>query len=174
MSLFAAFIIITLIWSRLIHYGYSNGARVPTLWIVLGPLGQSITAAGVLEAQAQLAVCALLASAMGVFAILYGVSVWGFAMLWAVPATALTFRTMRKKLPFSLTRWSFTFPIGVTITGTVRLALRTGPSRHFDGRVRLGTWRCSRGWWSRLERHTRRCVGDFSYPPLRGRTPRRC
>ena len=126
MSLLAAFIIITQIWSRLTYYGSSNGARVPTLWIVLGPLGQSITAAGVLGAQAHLAVSAKLASAMAVFAILYGVPVWGFAMLWAVLASALTLRTMRKKLPFSLAWWSFTFPVGVTVTGTIRLALQTG------------------------------------------------
>ena len=126
MSLLAAFIIITQIWSRLTYYGSSNGAKVPTLWIVLGPLGQSITAAWVLGAQAHLAVGAPLASAMGVFAILYGVPVWGFAMLWVVLASALTLRTMRKKLPFSLTWWSFTFPVGVTVTGTIRLAPQTG------------------------------------------------
>jgi C4-dicarboxylate transporter/malic acid transport protein len=126
MSLLAAFIMITLIWSRLTHYGSTDGARVPTLWIVLGPLGQSITAAGILGAEAHLAVSAPLASAMGDFAVLYGVPVWGFAMLWAVLASALTLRTMRKKLPFSLTWWSFTFPVGVTVTGTIRLALQTG------------------------------------------------
>jgi len=32
----------------LVHSGTSGGARVPTLWLVLGPLGQSITAAGAL------------------------------------------------------------------------------------------------------------------------------
>lgn len=126
MSLVAAFIIISMIWSRLAHFGSSNSARVPTLWIVLGPLGQSITAAGLLGAQAHLAVPEVLASAMSVFAILYGVPVWGFAMLWGVLAMALTLRTARDKLPFSLTWWSFTFPIGVTVTGTIRLAVQTG------------------------------------------------
>ena len=37
-----------MIWSRLALYGTSGTARVPTLWIVLGPLGQGITAAGLL------------------------------------------------------------------------------------------------------------------------------
>lgn len=125
MSLIAALIIITLIWSRLAHFGSSNSARVPTLWIVLGPLGQSITAAGLLGANAHLAVPAALASAMSVFGILFGVPVWGFAMLWAVIALSLTVRTIRSKMPFSLTWWSFTFPVGVTVTGTIRLALQT-------------------------------------------------
>jgi C4-dicarboxylate transporter/malic acid transport protein len=126
MSLIAAFIVITLIWSRLAHFGSSHSARVPTLWIVLGPLGQSITAAGLLGQQAHLAISAPLATAMKAFAVLYGVPVWGFAMLWAMIATALTLRTWRRRLPFALTWWSFTFPVGVTVTGTIRLADQTG------------------------------------------------
>lgn len=126
LSLIAALIVISMVWSRLAHFGTSNSGRVPTLWIVLGPLGQSITAAGLLGAQAHLAVPAVLASAMSVFAILYGVPVWGFAMLWAALALAINIRTAHNKLPFSLTWWSFTFPIGVTVTGTIRLAVQTG------------------------------------------------
>lgn len=126
MSLVAAFIIITMIWSRLAHFGSSQSARVPTLWIVLGPLGQSITAAGLLGEQAHLAVSAPLATAMEDFAVLYGVPVWGFAVLWGTIAAALTVRTWRRQLPFALTWWSFTFPVGVTVTGTIRLAAETG------------------------------------------------
>ncbi len=126
MSLIAAFIIITLIWSRLAHFGSSNSGRVPTLWIVLGPLGQSITVSGILGAQAHLAVSSTLATAMTAFAVLFGVPVWGFAMLWVVLAASLTLRTMRSRMPFSLTWWSFTFPVGVTVTGTIRLAVQTG------------------------------------------------
>lgn len=48
LSLFVAMIVISMIWSRLAHHGTSGTSRVPTLWIVLGPLGQSITAAGIL------------------------------------------------------------------------------------------------------------------------------
>ena len=51
LSLVASIIIITMVWSRLAHFGTSGTARVPTLWIVLGPLGQSITAAGLLGDQ---------------------------------------------------------------------------------------------------------------------------
>ena len=39
MSFFASLIIITLIWSRLAHFGSTGSVRVPTLWIVLGPSG---------------------------------------------------------------------------------------------------------------------------------------
>lgn len=125
MSLMASVIIITLIWSRLAHYGSSGTTRVPTLWIVLGPLGQSITAAGLLGANAHLAVDQQLATAFTLFAILFGVPIWGFAVLWTALATSLTVRTARKKLPFALTWWSFTFPVGTCVTGTSRLAVQT-------------------------------------------------
>jgi tellurite resistance protein TehA-like permease len=35
-------------------------------------------------------------------------------------------RTARQSLPFSLTWWSFTFPVGTVVTGTSGLAARTG------------------------------------------------
>lgn len=126
LSLVASLIIITMVWSRLAHFGTSGTARVPTLWIVLGPLGQSITAAGLLGANAALAVDSRLADGMGVFAILYGVPVWGFAVLWIALATALTIRTLRRGMPFALTWWSLTFPVGTFVTGTTQLAVHTG------------------------------------------------
>lgn len=126
LSLIAALIIISLIWSRLAHYGTSGTARVPTLWIVLGPLGQGITAAGLLGTNAVLAAPADVAAGMNVFAILFGVPVWGFAVLWISLATALTVRTLRRGMPFALTWWSLTFPVGTFVTGTTQLAVHTG------------------------------------------------
>ncbi|MGI9124863.1 MAG: TDT family transporter [Mycobacterium sp.] len=126
LSLLAAFIILTMIWSRLVLYGTSGTARVPTLWIVLGPLGQSITAAGLLGHNAALAVDPEIAGAMNTFAILYGVPVWGFAVLWIALASALTVRTLRRGMPFALTWWSLTFPVGTFVTGTTQLAAHTG------------------------------------------------
>ncbi|HEX5253761.1 MAG TPA: TDT family transporter [Mycobacterium sp.] len=125
LSLVASLNIIAMIWSRLTLYGTSGSARVPTLWIVLGPLGQSITAAGLLGANAALAVDSELAEDLNAFAILYGVPVWGFAVLWIALATGLTVRTLRRGMPFALTWWSLTFPVGTFVTGTSQLAGHT-------------------------------------------------
>ncbi|WP_431230941.1 TDT family transporter [Mycolicibacterium psychrotolerans] len=125
LSLVAAFIIITLIWSRLALYGTSGTARVPTLWIVLGPLGQSITAAGLLGHVAATAVEPGLAEDLNAFAVIFGVPVWGFAMLWIALAASLTVRTLRRGMPFALTWWSLTFPVGTFVTGTAQLAVHT-------------------------------------------------
>jgi C4-dicarboxylate transporter/malic acid transport protein len=125
LSLVASLNIIAMIWSRLVLYGTSGSARVPTLWIVLGPLGQSITAAGLLGTHAALAVDQEIAEDMAGFAILYGVPVWGFAVLWIALATLLTVRTLRRGMPFALTWWSLTFPVGTFVTGTAQLAAHT-------------------------------------------------
>lgn len=126
MSLMGAMIIITLIWGRLAHSGTSGGARVPTLWLVLGPLGQSITAAGALGAVALTTVEQPIANSLNSLAILYGVPVWGFAVYWSILASFLTLRALRRKMPFALTWWAFTFPVGTCVTGTTQLALHTG------------------------------------------------
>jgi tellurite resistance protein TehA-like permease len=125
MSLVVSLIVITLIWSRLVHFGSSGSARVPTLWIVLGPIGQSITAAGGLGTAAATAVAAPLATSLDVFAVVYGVPMWGFIWLWLPIASLLTIRARRKQMGFALTWWSFTFPVGTCVTGTSQLALHT-------------------------------------------------
>jgi len=125
LSLVASLNIIAMIWSRLVLYGTSGSARVPTLWIILGPLGQSITAAGLLGTNATLAVDHEIAEDMRAFTILYGVPVWGFAVLWIALATSLTVRTLRRGMPFALTWWSLTFPVGTFVTGTAQLAAHT-------------------------------------------------
>jgi C4-dicarboxylate transporter/malic acid transport protein len=125
-SLFASVIIITLVWSRLVIYKTLPAVMVPTMWIVLGPLGQSVTAAGNLAKVAGLALPAPYPAGADVFALLYGAPAWGFAMAWLVIAASVTVRALRHGMPFGLTWWSFTFPVGTCVTGTIALAGRTG------------------------------------------------
>jgi C4-dicarboxylate transporter/malic acid transport protein len=124
-SLIASVIIITMLWSRLVTYRPGPAVMMPTMWIVLGPLGQSVTAAGNLAGVAGTALPRPYPAGTAVFALLYGVPAWGFAMLWLALATAITVRTARQGLPFGLTWWSFTFPVGTCVTGTISLAVRT-------------------------------------------------
>ena len=124
-SLLASLITITLVWGRLLLHGPGPARLVPTLWIVLGPLGQSVTAAGLLGAAAVSAIPAPYAGAMRAMGVLFGIPVWGFAMVWLAIAATITGRVARENLPFSLTWWSFTFPVGTVVTGTSVLALST-------------------------------------------------
>ncbi|MDQ1714338.1 MAG: hypothetical protein QOC60_283 [Frankiaceae bacterium] len=126
LSLFASVVIIGLIWGRLMQHKVGSPAAVPTLWIVLGPLGQSITAAGLMATAARGTLPTVDADGAAAMAMLFGLTTWGFAVLWLTVAIAVTARTARAHLPFSLTWWSFAFPVGALVTGTNGLAVRTG------------------------------------------------
>ncbi|MFE9688970.1 TDT family transporter [Micromonospora sp. NPDC005806] len=125
-SLVATVVILPQLWSRLVHHRVGAARMVPTLWIVLGPLGQSITAAHLLGRAADGVLPDPYAAGAQMLAVLYGVPAMGFALLWLALAAAITVRTARAGLPFSLTWWSFTFPVGTLVTGVTGLAARTG------------------------------------------------
>ena len=166
LSLFASLIVITLIWARLAQHKVGAAAAVPTLWIVLGPLGQSITAAGLMGNAAQSVLPAPYGGGAAALALFYGLATWGFAVLWFALAAAITVRTMRVHLPFSLTWWSFTFPVGTVVTGTSGLAART----HLDVFAVAATGLfvfLLLAWATVLTRTTRGAVnGRLFLPPL--------
>ena len=158
LTLVASLVIITLIWGRLVQHKVGAAAAVPTLWIVLGPLGQSVTATHNLGVVAPHLLPAPYGAAFSALGLVYGLPVWGFALLWGALALAVTVRTARTGLPFSLTWWSFTFPVGTVDTGTSGLAAATGLSLFTGAAVVLylalvAAWlvvavRTARGVWS--------------------------
>ncbi|MEU8683321.1 TDT family transporter [Streptomyces sp. NPDC048611] len=126
MSLLATLLVLPLVVSRLLHHGPLPLALTPTLFLVLGPLGQSTTAVNHLADAAPGVVDATTAHAMGAFAVLYGVPVMGFALLWLTLTGALVVRAFRRGMGFSMTWWGFTFPLGTCVTGAAGLARHTG------------------------------------------------
>jgi len=126
LTLMCSIVMISFIWNRLLRHGIGAAGAVPTLWIVLGPVGQSITAAHHLGNVTSDVLDSPYGTAFHAFALVYGIPMWGFAMLWLAIAATLTARTAREGLPFSLTWWSFTFPVGTVVTGTSGLAQLTG------------------------------------------------
>ena len=126
LSACASTVVIALVVRRLATHGPGDAASVPTLCIVLGPLGQSVTAANLLGGAAHTALPTAWADHLRTFGIDYGIPVWGLALAWAAVAATVTVRTARVHLPFGLTWWSFTFPMGTVVTATSGLALHTG------------------------------------------------
>ncbi|ARF54500.1 TDT family transporter [Streptomyces gilvosporeus] len=126
MSLLATLAVLPLVVTRLFHHGPLPLALTPTLFLVLGPLGQSTTAVHNLADAAAGTVAAPYAHAMSAVAVLYGVPVLGFALWWLAIAAGMVVRAFRNGMRFAMTWWAFTFPIGTCVTGAAGLARQTG------------------------------------------------
>ncbi|MEV7992363.1 TDT family transporter [Streptomyces sp. NPDC086077] len=118
LSLLATLLTLPVIFARLRTAGPLPLALTPTLFLVLGPLGQSTTAVGSIADAAPFG--------DGFLVVLYGVPVMGFALLWSVVATALVLRARRRGMGFAMTWWAFTFPVGTCVTGAEALGRHTG------------------------------------------------
>ncbi|MFD3552379.1 TDT family transporter [Streptomyces goshikiensis] len=125
-SLLATLIMLPLIFGRLIVSGPLPLALTPALFLVLGPLGQSTTAVNQLADMAPQSIGAPYAGALGAFAVVYGVPVMGFALLWLALAAAMLVRAARRGMGFAMTWWALTFPVGTCVTGAAGLARHTG------------------------------------------------
>ncbi|TQJ86889.1 TDT family transporter [Streptomyces sp. SLBN-31] len=126
LSLLATLVTLPLVFARLITGGPLPLALTPTLFLVLGPLGQSTTAVGKFADFAPGVVPAPYEGGLRVLAVLYGVPVMGFALLWLVFAGAQVLRARRDGMRFAMTWWAFTFPVGTCVTGAETLARHTG------------------------------------------------
>lgn len=115
-----------LVFARSLTGGPLPLALTPTLFLVLGPLGQSTTAVGAFADVAPGVVPVPYSEGFGALAVLYGVPVMGFALLWFCLASAHVVRALRHGMRFSMTWWSFTFPVGTCVTGAEALARHTG------------------------------------------------
>ncbi|MEU3900397.1 TDT family transporter [Streptomyces sp. NPDC045251] len=125
-SLLATLVTLPVIFGRLLTGGPLPLALTPSLFLVLGPLGQSTTAVGKFADVAPGVLPGPYTEGFGVLAVLYGVPVMGFALMWLCLAVAHVVRARREGMGFSMTWWSFTFPVGTCVTGAEALARHTG------------------------------------------------
>ncbi|MER5488145.1 TDT family transporter [Streptomyces sp. NPDC002812] len=128
LSLLATLLLLPLIFGRLIVSGPLPLALTPTLFLVLGPLGQSTTAVNSLADMAPRSMPGPYSGAFSAFAVVYGVPVMGFALLWLALAAAMLVRAARDGMGFAMTWWALTFPVGTCVTGAAGLARHTGLS----------------------------------------------
>ncbi|MET0929828.1 MAG: C4-dicarboxylate ABC transporter [Aeromicrobium sp.] len=161
-ALAASVPLITVIVRRALRGQIGAALTVPTLFIVVGPLGQSVTAAHALGERA--------GGLWATFGVAYGLPVATLAVGWLVVAAAVTARSARTGLPFGLTWWSFTFPVGTVVTGTSGLATATGSV--LFGALAVGLFLALVAAWALVAALTLRGVwsGDLLHPPTGGPT----
>lgn len=96
------------------------GMLLPTVWINLGPIG--VISLG-LVGLAQVLPLSGVRETLPVLALL----LWGFGLWWFVMALFITLAYWRRgELPFSLTWWAFTFPLGAYAAASHRLGTLFG------------------------------------------------
>jgi C4-dicarboxylate transporter/malic acid transport protein len=115
---------IVVFFSRLLFHKIPGGTLAPSMWLVVGPLGQSIAGFSALGSAA-VTVWPAAGHALAAAALAYGVLVWGFAIYWLVLAVVTSLAAARSGMPFTLGWWSFTFPVGVLLAGTDALFAAT-------------------------------------------------
>jgi C4-dicarboxylate transporter/malic acid transport protein len=96
------------------------GILTPTVWIHLAPIG--VIPVSLLNLVEQLP----FPVHSGVF-IVIGLLFWGFGVWWVVMASLLTLAARRREmLPFALSWWGFTFPLGAFVVSSFRLSRLSG------------------------------------------------
>ncbi|MBK8523814.1 MAG: C4-dicarboxylate ABC transporter [Betaproteobacteria bacterium] len=96
------------------------GILTPTAWIHLAPLG--VIPVSLLNVLDQLP----FAVAHEPF-LFISLLLWGFGVWWLVMASLLTWAARRAgQMPFALSWWGFTFPLGVFVAASLRLSPLTG------------------------------------------------
>ncbi|MDH6580401.1 C4-dicarboxylate ABC transporter [Kitasatospora sp. MAP5-34] len=124
-GMLATLVLLPVVLTGLLHSKLPALVLTPSLFLVLGPLGQSTTAVNQL-ADATKSVLPGAAGAALAAAVLYGLAAMGFALLWLLVAGAANLRALRAEMPFAMTWWAFTFPVGTMVTGSAGLARHTG------------------------------------------------
>ncbi len=96
---------------RVVRHGFGPAATAPAWLVVLGPLGQSVTALHHLGERSGLPWLAALTPYVGV-------PVLGAALLWLAVVAVVV---VRARPSFGLAWWSATFPVATVVTGAAAL-----------------------------------------------------
>jgi tellurite resistance protein TehA-like permease len=115
---------IAVYYARLLFHKIPTGGLTPGMWLVVGPLGQSIAGAYALGTGAA-GIWPEFGNGFVVAAVVYGMFVWGFANYWLALALVATVRAVRAGMPFSQRWWAFTFATGMLTAGTDALFTAT-------------------------------------------------
>lgn len=130
----------------------AQGILTPTVWIHLAPIG--VIPVSLLNVAEQLPFPALRELAIGVMLMF-----WGFGVWWLVMASLLTLSARAAgQLPFALSWWGFTFPIGAFVAESLRLSKVLNWSSTFA--IGVVAWLLLWAFWLRTLYRTARGVAS--------------
>ncbi|CAM3035032.1 TDT family transporter [Prescottella defluvii] len=109
--------ILTMVGREIAERGLPPLQALPTMWIPLGIMGQSIAAANLLGTAAEHAVGHDVAAALHVAGLGYGLVMGTFMIVAFTAVGVVTARAFRRGLTFTMSWWSFTFPVGACAVG---------------------------------------------------------
>ncbi len=103
----------------ILHHPLPN-TLAPTIWINLGPIGVGTVAlVNLIKNSSFIAV----KEPFFVFGFLF----WGFGIWWVIMAIAMTLHYVRRlKLPYAMSWWAFTFPLGAYVAASHTISLLFG------------------------------------------------
>ena len=108
------------------------GILTPTVWIHLAPIG--VIPVSLMNLLEQLPVPAAREAALVLMLL-----VWGFGVWWLVMASLLTLAARAAgQLPFALSWWGFTFPLGAFVAESLRLTRMLGWTSTFA--IAIAAW----------------------------------
>lgn len=96
------------------------GALMPTIWIFLGPIGAGTISLLKLSSVSSPFLGSLVPSVINILGLIY----WSFGFWWLIAASLITIiYILKRNLPYSLSWWAFTFPLGVYTVATYLISL---------------------------------------------------
>ena len=123
MTFFLFIMISSLYYSRLVYSREIAGNFVPSVWILIGPIGMSMTIFSILPIVTQPFLDPW-NSGFHALGIIFAISMWGIGIWWIAIASLYSLLHLAKKeseIPFNLGWWSYVFPLGSFTTGTYAL-----------------------------------------------------
>lgn len=134
-----SFLVFACYFHRLVLFNLPNPEVIISAFLPLGPCGQGSFAIIKLGEVAStitsdVGICGLPDSGKIVLvtSVIVGLMLWGLGLWWLIHGTAcVAIRMLSSRLRFNMGFWSFIFPLGVFISGTIALG-ETMKSKFFD------------------------------------------
>lgn len=96
------------------------GSLIPTIWIYLGPIGAGTMSLLNLGSVSAPFLGSLVTPTLNLFGLLY----WSFGFWWLIAAGVITIMyILKKNLPYALSWWAFTFPLGAYTGATYLISV---------------------------------------------------